>query len=272
MRLEAPPAALGHARPQLDLCFSRAPSGTTYLSRQRAGYPFHVGRLLTDEGGARVIVQSSSGGLFEDDDVHQHLVAAPGAHARVETAAATIVHSMTRGHAISRVGIDVHDGARLDWLPHPSILFPGARLVSHIDVNLHPGARILVADCYTSHDPGGGTRAFGSLDAAVSVRNGAGRLLARDRFFLDGASDRPLGGVRQVFTAHGGLMVLTFDKAEAAAVADALERATQDAFYAGAGLLPNHCGAFARILAIDSQSLRATLARAIDAARHVLPS
>lgn len=90
--------------------------------------------------------------------------------------------------------------------------------------------------------------------------------------FLDGASDRPLGGVRQVFTAHGGLMVLTFDKAEAAAVADALERATQDAFYAGAGLLPNHCGAFARILAIDSQSLRATLARAIDAARHVLPS
>jgi len=272
MRHEAPPAALGLSRPQLDLCFSRGPFGATYLSRQRAGYPFHVGRLLTDEDGARVIVQSSSGGLFEDGDVHQHLVAAPGARARVETAAATIVHTMTRGQAITRVSLEAHDGARLDWLPHPSILFPGARLASHIDVSLHPGARILVADCYTTHDPGGGARPFGSLDAAVSVRNATGRLLARDRFFLDGASNRPLGGVRQAFAAHGGLMVLTLDKTEAAAVAAALERATEDAFYAGAGLLPGHCGAFARILATDSQSLRATLARAIDAARHVMPA
>ncbi len=271
MRLEAPPPALGCIRPQLDLCFTRSPNGATYLSRQRAGYPFHVGRLLTDEEGARVIVQSSSGGLFEDDDVHQHLAAAPGARARVETAAATIVHSMTGGQARARVSIEVHEGARLDWLPHPSILFPGARLASQIDVKLHPGARIMLTDCYTSHDPDGSERTFGSLDAAVSVRHAKGRLLARDRFVIDGTRDLPLGGVSRRFTAHGGLMVLTLDMTEAAAVAQALERVMQDAFYAGAGLLPNQCGAFARILASDSQSLRTTLESAIDAVQYVMP-
>jgi urease accessory protein len=275
MRIEALPASAGLSQPQLDLCFSRGPSGATYLSRQRAGYPYHVGRVLSygaHLADARVIVQSSSGGLFENDDVHQHVVATQRTRARVETAAATIVHSMTRGTAQSRVRIEAQQGAQLDWLPHPSILFPGARLASSIDVVLHAGARVLLADCYTTHDPGGSETPFGALDAAISVRSSTGRLLARDRLRLDGASGRLLGGVSSGFTAHGGLMVLTLDAEEGAAVAHALEHATEDAFYAGAGLLPGHCGAFMRILATDSRALRTTLERAIDAVRGTLRS
>jgi urease accessory protein len=283
MRIETLPASAGSGsdardstplHPQLDLCFSRASAGATYLSRQRAGYPFHVGRVLAEGHGAdaaaRVIVQSSSGGLFEDDDVFQHLVVATGARARVETAAATIVHSMTHGMARSRVNIEAHADARLDWLPHPSILFPHARLASAIDVTLHPGAQVLIADAYTTHDPAGSETPFESLDASVSVRNPQGRLLARDRFRLDGMSGRPLGGVRQSFTAHGGLMVLTLDAKQGGAVAAALERVTEHAFYAGAGLLPGRCGAFVRILANDSFALRTILDGAIAAARHAL--
>lgn len=270
MRIDALPASAGLWQPQLDLCFSRGPSGATYLSRQRAGYPYHVGRLLAHGADARVIVQSSSGGLFEDDDVHQHVVATERARARVETAAATIVHSMTRGSAKSRVHIEAHAGAQLDWLPHPSILFPGTRLESSIDVVLHPGARIMLADCYTTHDPTGSETPFGALDAAISVRGAQGRLFARDRFRLDGASGRPLGGVSSRFAAHGGLMVLTLDTEEGAAAAHALEHATKDAVYAGAGLLPGQCGAFMRVVATDSLSLRTTLARAIDAVRGAL--
>jgi urease accessory protein len=155
-------------------------------------------------------------------------------------------------------------------MPHPSILFPGARLESSIDAILHPGARIMLADCYTTHDPAGSETPFGALDAAISVRSANGRLLARDRFRLDGASGRPLGGVSSRFAAHGGLMVLTLDAEEGAAVVRALEHATEDAFYAGTGLLPGHCGAFVRILAVDSLSLRTTLDRAIDAGRGAL--
>ncbi|WP_144107148.1 urease accessory protein UreD [Paraburkholderia sp. BCC1886] len=272
MRIDTLPAGAGLCEPQLDLCFTRAPSGATYLSRQRAGYPYHVGRLLTAGGSgedARVIVQSSSGGLFEDDDVGQHVVATAGARARVETAAATIVHSMTRGFAHSRVRIEAQEDARLDWLPHPSILFPGARLTSRIDAVLHPGARILLADSYTSHDPAEQGTPFGALDAGIAVRDANGRLLARDRFRLDGASARPLGGVSAQFAAHGGLMVLTLDNEEAKAAVGSLEHATVDAFYAGASLLPGGCGAFLRVLAPDSLSLRTALDRAIDAVRAV---
>jgi urease accessory protein len=283
MRIEALPASAGSGsngrdstplQPQLDLCFSRASSGVTYLSRQRAGYPFHVGRVLAEGHGkdaaARVIVQSSSGGLFEDDEVFQHVVVATGARARVETAAATIVHSMTRGMARSRVNMEAHADARLDWLPHPSILFPHARLASAIDVTLHPGAQVLIADAYTTHDPGGSETPFELLDASVSIRNSQGRLLARDCFRLDGGSRRPLGGVPQSFTAHGGLMVLTLDAGHGEAIVSALHRATEHAFYAGAGLLPGHCGAFVRILATDSLALRTILDSAIAAARHAL--
>jgi urease accessory protein len=269
MRIETLPAGAA-LQPQLDLCFTRAPAGSTYLSRQRAGYPYHVGRVLPHEQGARVIVQSSSGGLFENDDVSQHLVATEGACARVETAAATIVHSMTHGTAKSRVSIEAHAHAYFEWVPHPSILFPGSRLASTIDVTLHPHAQILIADTYQSHDPAGGETPFGSLDAAISVRDPRGRLLARDRFKIDSASGRPLGGVDRAFSAHGGLMVLTLDTERSAAVVAALEQATQDTSYAGAGLLPGHCGAFVRILAADSLALRAILERAVDAARHAL--
>ncbi|WP_175107630.1 urease accessory protein UreD [Pararobbsia alpina] len=275
MRIEALPASAGLSQPQLDLCFSRGPSGATYLSRQRAGYPYHVGRVLSHGphlADARLIVQSSSGGLFENDDVYQHVVATEGARARVETAAATIVHSMTRATAQSRVRVEAQQGAQLEWLPHPSILFPGARLASSIDVVLHPRARILLADCYTTHDPAGGETPFVALDAAISVRSPTGLLLARDRLRLEGAAGRQLGGVSARFTAHGGLMVLTLDVEEGAAVARALEHASEDAFYAGAGLLPGHCGAFMRILATDSCALRTTLERAIDAVRDALRS
>jgi urease accessory protein len=251
--------------PQLDLCFARGPRGNVYLSRQRAGYPFHVGRLLDAPAGARVIVQSTSGGLFEHEEVGQHVVATHGATARVETAAATIVHSMTHGMARARVRIEALPGARLDWLPQPSILFPGARLVSHIDAVLHPGARMLLMDSYMSHDPSGGQQPLGALDASIDVRSPAGRLLARDSFRLAGAAQRPLGGVRGPFAVHGGLMVLTLDVDERAAALHALQRVAQQTCYAGASLLPNGCGAFMRVLAVDGQKLRVAMKQAVDA-------
>ncbi|PVX81730.1 urease accessory protein UreD [Paraburkholderia unamae] len=277
MRIDAmpQPPQSGVNEPQLDLCFTRGPSGAVYLSRQRAGYPFHVGRMLDAASGGRVIVQSTSGGLFEGEDVAQHVVATQGAQARVETAAATIVHSMTHGMARSRVRLEAMPGAQIEWLPQPSILFPGARLVSHIDAVLHPGARMLLMDSYMSHDPSGGAQPFGVLEASIDVRSAAGRLLARDAFRLAGSASRPsgavlrpLGGVRAPFAVHGGLMVLTLDAHEATAALHALETLARHTCYAGASLLPNGCGAFMRLLAVDGQTMRAAMQQAVEAVRE----
>ncbi|WP_134167697.1 urease accessory protein UreD [Paraburkholderia caballeronis] len=284
------------AAPQLDLRFERTRAGRTWLAWQRAGYPFHVGRRLDGarDGDARVIVQSCSGGLFEHDRVAQRLVAADGAHARIETAAATIVHTMTDGHAASHVSIDAHPHARVAWLPEPTILFPRARFASAIDVTLHPRAAVLLADAYLTHDPARGSATFARLDASVAVRDPRGRLLALDRFVLEPGLSGQVGvtdaadAAGRPFAAHGGLFVLIgADAADdepgstptpggdaarevAAALAHALAHADGRQAYAGAGLLPGACGAFARILAADAPALRALLSTAVEAASRAL--
>lgn len=291
MRSETLPGYTGASADvaQLDLCFERAPSGKTRLSRQRGGYPFHVGRVLpvtrradpsrASHVSAEVIVQSSSGGLFEDDRVFQRYVAMPRAQASVRTAAATIVHTMTHGIAHSRVVIEAHPQSRFDYLPQPAILFPSARLVSTIDVALHSGATVLIADTWLTHDPTHRAARFGMLDATLNVRNADAQLLARDRFRLEpGAARGSLTGVRQTYGAHGGLLVLRLDDGDADN--EALARAVNEALqkldmplttaYAAAGVLPGACGTFVRMLAADSIALRAIFSTAAEAVHRTL--
>ena len=282
--------ASGHTdTAQLDLCFERAPSGKTWLSRQRGGYPFHVGRVLQTTGrldpalashaNAEVIVQSSSGGLFENDRVFQRFVAMPHAQATIRTAAATIVHTMTHGVAHSRVAIEAHPESRFDYLPQPTILFPSARLVSTIDVMLHSGATVLVADSWLTHDPTHRAARFGMLEATLNVRNADAQLLARDRFRLEpGAARGSLTGVRQTFGAHGGLLALRLDDGDTGneALARAVNAALQKldmpltTAYAAAGVLPGACGTFVRMLAADSIALRAIFSTAVQAVHRAL--
>ena len=143
-------------------------------------------------------MQSSSGGLFENDRVFQRFVAMPRARATVRTAAATIVHTMTHGIAHSRVAIEAHPESRFDYLPQPTILFPAACLLSTIDVVLHRAATVLIADTWLTHDPTHQAARFGVLDATLNVRDADSQLLARDRFRLEpGAARGALTGVRQ---------------------------------------------------------------------------
>ena len=264
---------------QLDLRFDASPTGETYLSKQRAGYPFHVGRLLQCEEPAcpqaSVIVQSSSGEIFENERLHQRFETGAHAAAHVTTAAATIVHTMTAGRATSNVYIEAHRHARFDYVPQPTILFPHAVFSSAIDVMLHPGAVVFVLDAYLSHDPGGRETAFGHLETCITIRDSEGRLRARDRFTIEGqlTGRLGLGGVVQPWRSHGGLLVLTLD-GDADAIARSMNRVFQNEgpdysrVYAGASELPGSCGAFARVLAHDGQSLQKTLRLALNAARQ----
>jgi urease accessory protein len=263
---------------QLDLRFDASPTGETYLSKQRAGYPFHVGRLLQCEEPAcpraSIIIQSSSGGIFENDHLRQRFEAGAQSAAQVTSAAATIVHTMTSGRAISNVCIEAHRDARFDYLPHPAILFPHADFVSEIDVILHPGAVVFVLDSYLTHDPDGRETSFGRLETCITIRDPEGRLRARDRLTMEGqlTGRLGLGGVAQPWRSHGGLLALTLD-GNAQALAASMSRVLQreglgsSQVYAGAGELPGSCGAFARVLAHDGQSLQKTLRLALNAAR-----
>lgn len=259
--------------PQVDLRFERRGAGPTFLARQLVGYPFHVGRVLrhadAPPGAASVLLQSCSGGLFEHDQVAVQLKVCSGAGARVGSAAATVVHSMTSGSAVSRVRLEAEPDAWLEYLPAMSILFPQARLVSEIDVVLHPGALIILADAFLAHDPQSKTQLFDEIDTCVTVRDENQRLLTRDRVSVTGLLwNSACSGVSAAYLAQESFLVLTRSR-DAGDLTVLLRAALADlpGVYAGVGTLPNRCGALVRILVSNGESLRQARLRSTQAMR-----
>lgn len=276
--------------PQVDLRFERRGAGPTFLARQLARYPFHVGRVLrradAPAGAASVLLQSCSGGLFEHDCVAVHVKVCRGAGARVGNAAATVVHSMRGGSAVSLVRLEAEPQAWLEYLPALSILFPQAQLQSTMDIVLHPHALVIVNDAFLAHAPpprDGPAAApaevnepaprnhFAMLETCISIRDETQRLLVRDRVRLSGAlwcSSNT--GVAAGYVAQGTLLILNRNR-NAAALADLLRAAlaTQGGTYIGVGTLPNHCGIMIRILADSGETLRQAIACAVQSTRQI---
>lgn len=267
---------------QVDLRFTRSPAGSSYLSRQLAGYPYHVGRLLkksgTPEHMAVTFLQCTSGGLFEHDRIRLCLHAEPGAVAQVRHAAATVVHSMTTGLAQSQVEIKVEAGAYLEYAANATILFPQASLVNRVDLTVHAGGMAVVSEAYLTHAPSlkageAYQAAFDRLDASTTVYTERGKLLMRDRLVLSGELlQRKLSGITAGFDTHGGIYIVMpgHSAADYAELADIVAQATASVVaqdigmasvdasqvYAGSGALPNACGVFVRVLAKGSEPLR----------------
>ena len=78
-----------------------------------------------------------------------------GAAAHVTTQASTIVHSMTEGCARQEARIALEPGSFFEYLPDPMILFPGARLASHLRIRFAPGTSAIICDSFLLHDPHG---------------------------------------------------------------------------------------------------------------------
>jgi urease accessory protein len=259
------------ALPQVDLCFAGDNTGRTWLSRQRAAYPFHVGRCLTladaPTGMATACIQCCSGGIFEHDQLCWNIEAGARALAHVTTSASTVVHSMENGEARQDVTVAVAAGAVLEYFPEPLILFPAARLRNRLRIRLDDGALVLAWDALLAHDPTRGTapdqpaRWFDRIHSELSVESSDGRLLARDRYLLSGsvlASGLP--GVTGPFRCHGTFVVLG-NGLPAATIVNALRAALDSAggAYAGVSSLPNACGVLVRVQALDAVALRAAL-------------
>lgn len=267
------PAALASPRLQAQIAFARDANGATYVQRQRVGYPFHVGRKLSMPGDPAgmptVYLQSCAGGIFEGDDLGLSIQAGEGAAAHVSTGAATVVHSMEAGNALQRTAVRVDAGAYLEFLPDPLILFPRARLASILNVTVCPGATAIFGDAILLHDPAGGDAHFDRYDADTIIDNAAGKVLARDRFRIDGGQlSRRLPGVTGNWRAQASLYVVA---PGAEGVIGAMREALGiDGVYAGVSLLPNQSGAWARMLATDAAALRAALFAAWSAARRIL--
>jgi len=276
--LDADPAALEPPRPQTvqaELEFACDANGATYVQHQRVGYPFHVGRSLKmpgdPSGMPTVYLQSCSGGIFEGDDLRLRISAGVGAVAHVATAASTVVHSMQSQAASQQVEIHARAGSFLEYLPDPVILFPRAKLMSGVRVNVHPGATVILGDSVLLHDPKGGEDRFDWLQSETVIVGDAGKLLARDRFRIEGVQlGRRLAGITGNWKAQASLFVVTAAKPPAELVAAMRAVLDPAGVYAGVTVLPNQSGAWARILAPDAAALKAAQFCAWAAVRQTL--
>lgn len=256
---------------QVDLNFERSHSGSTFLSRQYVSYPFHLGRTLNHltPTGATTILQSCSGGLFEHERIGIKIHACSNTTAHIGNAAATIVHTMGNGYAFSSAHIEAESDAYLEYIPNLTILFPAARLVSEIEVVLHPGSIVVISDGYLSHDPDFSDSAFGFLDVKLTVYDEKRSLLVRDHFNIEGCIwNRKLSGLSGSFTAHGNIFVLAKDN-DIKKLKYHLDNLITQIFNSclrvdiGIGILPNRAGIVVRILSDGSALLRYVLSEVL---------
>jgi urease accessory protein len=261
------------AQPQLAVRFA-ARHGRTYVAHQRATHPFHVGRALHRGGDpadlCTLYSQGCSGGLFEHDRVEMSFVIEPGARARVTTAAATIVHRMPRGgHAEQRTRIEARPGALFEYVPEPSILFPGSRLRSSLSIRVEPSARVIAFDSVLQHCLLGDTDPFAWLETELVIEDAEGRCIARERSSIQGLIWRSAApGLTGPYTCQASIFVLGAGISPLAPLRELLDE--RPGIYAGATSLPEGVGVLARLLARDSVALRAALSACHAAIRAAL--
>jgi urease accessory protein len=260
----------------LRLVFSIARDGRTFLESQYASYPFHICRaqhLDADPTGlATLYLQSCAGGIYEGDELLMEITASEGAALHLTTQASTIVHRCDGLPAKQTAWIAAKAGTLVEYLPDPAILFSGARFHSTLTVRAHETARLLLSDAFLSHDPTGGDRPFGWLRSEIRIEDEAGRLLALDRFRVDGgtiaAGEVGVAGRHRV---HGVVMAIdrVGDKAGLMTILRGVLAETPGVFW-GVSSLPNDCGAWLRLLAEDGASLRRAMTMAWMACRKFM--
>jgi urease accessory protein len=150
------------------------------------------------------VLLNTAGGLTGGDRIGLRVTLAAGAAATVTTAAAEKIYRSLDGDAAIRVTLGLAVGARLAWLPQPTILFDNARLDRRTQVELTGDSSFLAVEMLI----------FGRTAMGEDVHRGAcrdawrvrrdGALVFADTFRLDGgvaeALDRRaiLGGARAV--------------------------------------------------------------------------
>lgn len=284
MNVAAPLALAAESLPQrrrsaAALVFRRR-GGRSFLARQYTPHPFHLTRpfyLPGDPAGmATLYLQSSSGGLYGDDDLNLHISLEEGTAAHVTTQASTVVHAARGGLTRQQVSLVCARDSLLEFLPDPLILFAGAHLQAGLTAEVDRGATLVMTDSFLAHDPTGGAIPFDRFDNDIVVRRcGESLPLLIERLRL-GAADWPPAANRHLgaHACHGSLCVVHDSASEtiAAAMKQTLAESSLDRAdcYAGVNALGDRGVVWARLLCRDGAALSKALTAAWRGARLAL--
>ena len=253
------------------LSFAKA-RGRTVLAGQKTPHPFHITRPFHYHGDpedmATLYLQSSSGGLYGDDDLELRLSVGEGASAHVTTQASTIVHAARGGQTRQRVHLTLGKNSHLEYLPDPAILFAGAHLQSEVTVDLCDGARLILCDSALSHDPDGQNAPFERFANTLKITSAHGSPILLDRSDVAGAEWAKRTGSLPV---HGFMIVAGAIDAQATADAITQSLPSEDTkIYGAVSPLVDRNLCTCRFLAADGASFTRTMDTAWRAARWAL--
>jgi urease accessory protein len=165
---------------------------------------------------------------------------------------------MPVGSAQQDVFIEAEEGAYIEFLPDPQVLFPESRFSSLIRVQKARGSTTLVADAFLVHDPSSSDACFSTYASEIQVVSESGEALAIDRQKIEGSLfARHWPGITGHFSAQGSLVIVSDRPSDD--LQDRLQIIDVEGAVIGASALPSSCGLFTRILAKDGISLRSAM-------------
>ena len=133
------------------------------------------------------VIVNTGGGMTGGDRFTIELTLGEGANLIAGTTAAEKIYRSSGPDAETTVRLKLGKDARLAWLPQETIMFDNARLSRRIDIDLGPGASLLMAEAVVlGRTAMGEAMNFGMFADLWRVRR-EGRLIFADGVRLDGA-------------------------------------------------------------------------------------
>jgi urease accessory protein len=233
-----------------------AVDGRTRLATlaERGGYRAR----LTDPAECQIHIVNPTGGLVGGDALEIEAHVGPAATLLLTTPAAERVYRSAGPTANVRCRLQAQSGARLEWLPQPTVVYDGARFARRLELDLARDASALLVETLAL-----GRQAHGERLSDVRVSDQwrvriAGRLAFAEALRLDGAAsaafDRAALGA-----GAGATATLVYVAPDAAARLEAARAMLGTAVPCGASVVDGVL--VARWLGADPGALAAELQR-----------
>jgi urease accessory protein len=194
---------------RLELGFERDGERTLLARRIHEG-PLRVQKALYPEGAdvCQAIVVHPPGGIVGGDHLSLDVAVGPDAHAQLTTPGAAKWYRSAGDVATLRTRFSVARGGILEWLPHESLVFDGARVAIDTRIELAGGARFIGWDVLALGRTASGERfATGRLHQSIELQCD-GELVWCERAVLAGGSRALQSGAVLAGTPVFGTMVV----------------------------------------------------------------
>jgi len=230
------PPAPASVQARLEAAFAVRGGRTALVSRMHTA-PLKIAKAFGRPYELAVIVMDASPGMLAGDRYEMAWTAETGARVCLTNQGHTRIHPSAPGRgAVLTQRFALHEGACIQSMMEPLMLYRDAEFASRTEVDLAPGAVWLSSEIICPGRAGRGEKfAFRRYDAALFVRYGE-ELIFRSRQLVEPAKQRIAAPGAWEDCTHVGMLYCFSDRLDGGhldAVREAVERA--------AGAMPGEC-------------------------------